>query len=336
MPLTPSLADRMRGCLWGALIGDAICLGTHWIYNLGEMAQRFPAGLKGFEAPHEGHYHFPKQPGELTHYGEGMLLMLETISAHGAFDVGDFWLRFLEEFGSPEYTGYLDAATRATLEKFAVFEEANPNTEYHCQGGADDDQMAGVTRLAPLVLAHRNDPDLLAVVDRMVRVCQYNDKAVAYGKAAAIVLKNLLDGKDFHSSFEIARSLAQGLDPQYGYEVRRKIEAGMSSSLDVTVISNEDIDPTVLAIQKLGQSCPLPQSFPAAIICAAKHAHSFSEALLANLRAGGDNAGRGILIGSWLGALHGYEAIPIAWGVRLKAAPKIEILVERIVSRATR
>ena len=82
------LADRIRGALWGTFVGDALCLGSHWIYNLGEMAQRFgPAGPQGFDEPAEGHYHYPKRSGELTHYGEGALVLLESMAAHGRLDL---------------------------------------------------------------------------------------------------------------------------------------------------------------------------------------------------------------------------------------------------------
>jgi ADP-ribosyl-[dinitrogen reductase] hydrolase len=323
-PSALTLADRIRGCLWGEFVGDAICLGSHWIYNLGEMEQKFPGGPKGFEAPAEGHYHYPKEPGDLTHYGEGALVMLESIAAQGRLDLADYWLRFFEHFGSPEYIAYLDLATKGTLENFACFEEEDPNGTYHFQGGADDDQMSTVSRFAPVVVAHRDDPALLDVIEQCTRVCQNNDRAVAYAKVCAIVMQDLLNGQDFNSAFHHAREVAPGLDPILGPEVRRKIDAGITSTLDETT----------LAIQKFGQACPLPQSFPAATICAAKHSHSFSKALLANLRAGGDNAGRGALIGAWLGALHGYAAIPSSWAMRLRAAPRIEVLVERVISRA--
>ena len=320
-----TLADRIRGCLWGQFAGDAMCLGSHWIYNLGEMEQRFPGGPKGFEAPAEGHYHYPKEPGDLTHYGEGGLVMLESIASQGELDLADYWLRFFEHFGSPEYVGYIDQATWGTLENFAQFEEHDPNATYHFQGGADDDQMCTVSRLAPVVVAHRMDPALLDVVERCTRVCQNNDRAVVYAKVHALILKDLLDGLDLNGAFHHAREVAPSLHPVLGPEVRRKIEAGIGSTLDETT----------LAIQKFGQACPLPQSFPAATICAAKHGHSLSKALLANLRAGGDNAGRGAVIGAWMGALHGYAAIPSSWTMQLRAAPRIDALVERIISRAT-
>ncbi len=325
-PPALTLADRIRGCLWGEIVGDAMCLGSHWIYNLGEMEQKFPGGPKGFEAPAEGHYHYPKEPGDLTHYGEGAVVMLESIASQGRLDLADYWLRFFEHFGSPEYVGYLDGATRGTLENFARFEEEQPNTTYHFQGGADDDQLCTVTRFAPVVVAHREDPAMLDEVERCTRVCHNSDRAVTYAKAAAIVLKDVLDGVDLNGAFFHAREVAPSLHPALGLEVQRKIDAGMSATQDETT----------LAIQKFGQAGPLPQSFPSAIICVAKHGHSFSKALLANLRAGGDNAGRGALIGAWLGAAHGFVGIPSAWTMRLRAAPRIEGLVERIIANATK
>ena len=68
--------DRVAGMIWGQFIGDALCLGTHWIYNLEDLKTFYPE-LKGFEEPRTGHYHAGKKPGELTHYGESALMLLE-------------------------------------------------------------------------------------------------------------------------------------------------------------------------------------------------------------------------------------------------------------------
>src|SRR3954452_11229962 len=103
----PTLAERMRGAIWGQLVGDAFCLGSHWIYNLTELETAFPGGVHGFEAPREGHYHFGKKPGEQTHYGDAALVMLESVAELGHFDPVDFLRRFEVRFG-PSYTGYRD------------------------------------------------------------------------------------------------------------------------------------------------------------------------------------------------------------------------------------
>src|SRR6478752_5251927 len=82
--------ERLRGAIWGQLAGDAFCLGSHWIYNLTELEKSYPEGIHGFEPPLEGHYHFGKHPGQQTHYGEGALVMLESVAKLGHFDESDF------------------------------------------------------------------------------------------------------------------------------------------------------------------------------------------------------------------------------------------------------
>src|ERR1041384_3006972 len=194
-----SLDDRLGGAIWGQFVGDAASLGAHWIYNLSELKRAYPDGVHGFEPPLEGHYHHGKRPGEFTHYGDAALLMLQSVAELGRFDPVDFGKRFVEKFGSCSYKGYIDKATRGTLENKAAFEEANPGKIFDFQQGADDDQMATVSRLAPVVVAHWRDENLLRVVESATRVCQNNPRAVAYNQAHALILVELLQGRDVHS-----------------------------------------------------------------------------------------------------------------------------------------
>ena len=324
-PKEPTLADRFRGAIWGQFVGDAFCLGSHWIYNLTELEKSFPGGVHGFEAPQEGHYHFGKKPGEQTHYGDGALVMLESVAALGRFDENDFLRRFAEKFGSADYKGYRDKATRGTLENLAVWREEHPGEPINAQNGADDDQLATPSRLAPVVVAHFRDPDsnLLSVVERATRVCQNNERAVVFMKADALILRELFAGRDLHSALHRAEENIVGIDAVRGIEVRRKIAAGMNASL------KKVIDATL----EFGQSCPLASSFPSSIHCVVKHSDSFRDALLANARAGGDNAGRASMIGAWLGALLGVEAIPREWRDRLAARERIDKLVDELLGK---
>src|ERR1700733_7921683 len=86
-------SDRCRGAIWGQIVGDAPALGTHWIYDLDAMRALYPE-LAGFEEPREGHYHFGKKPGDLTHYGEAALVMAESAAALGGVDQFHFGARF--------------------------------------------------------------------------------------------------------------------------------------------------------------------------------------------------------------------------------------------------
>ena len=327
----PTLADRMQGAIWGQLVGDAFCLGSHWIYNLTELQAAFPGGVNGFETPGEGHYHAGKQPGEQTHYGEGALVMLESVSELGHFDPHDFLERFERKFGGDDYRGYCDKATRGTLENLRVWREEHSAdggcSEVDAQNGADDDQLATASRLAAVVAAHYADENLASVVEQATRVCQNNERAVVYMKANAFILRDLLAGRDVHSALHRAEETIVKVDPRRGVEVRRKIAAGMNASLK----------PVIAAIvDEFGQSCPLASSFPSAVHCLVKHQDSFEEAMINNARAGGDNAGRAGLVGAWLGAFLGIEGVPRKWRDRLAANEQIASAAKRLITNTVR
>lgn len=316
----PSIADRISGAVWGQFVGDAFCLGSHWIYDLGELEERFPGGPKGFEEPAAGHYHAGKRPGDFTHYGDGALLLLRSLLERARFDVSDFGSRFVSLIESPGYTGYRDHAARDTAANYRAFRELHPDDAYGYQNGADDDQPASITRLAPLVARYFRNSDLAGIVERATRVCQNNARAVAYNQTHASILQMLFNGSTLDDAVRQAAEHAAQTGAE-GVLLAGQIEAAVAgSNLSVTE-----------ATLKFGQSCPLAGSFPAALHCALHNADDFGGALRATSAVGGDNAARGAMIGSWLGASQGVLAIPAGWRELLSARKEIESGVEWLV-----
>jgi len=316
----PSLADRIRGAVWGQFVGDAFCLGSHWIYDLSELERRFPGGPQGFEEPAEGHYHAGKKSGEQTHYGDGALLQLRSLADRGGFDAVDFGARFVALMESADYKGYRDHAAKGTVANARAFRESRPGKAYGYQDGADDDQPATASRLASVAARHFRDDDYLVVVERATRVCQNNERAVAYNKANGAVLRDLFTGVDLAAAFRGASDLAAGTGT-HGDEVAAKIGEAMSA-INLTVRE---------ATLRFGQVCPLASSFPAAVQGALRHQDNFAEAVRDTAAAGGDNAARAAMIGAWLGAFLGVEAIPAGWRERLAARDEIAAGVEGLV-----
>ena len=320
-----SRADRIRGAIWGQFVGDAACLGSHWIYDLAEMARRFPEGVVGFEEPSTGHYHAGKVSGDQTHYGDAALLLLRSVAERSGFDAVDFGQRFVAMMESHDYTGYRDHATRDTLAKYRAFREAHPGEDFDFQQGADDDQPATATRLVPVVAAHFRDGLLTGMVTTTTRVCQDNDRAVAYMQCHALILRGLFNGRELPVAIAAAaeRCMSSG---GFGEEVGMKVREALAvSSL-----------PVMEATLRFGQSCPLAGSFPSAIQAALAHHDDFAMAIKETARAGGDNAGRAALVGAWLGAALGIEGIPEVWRDRLTARDAIARDVDTIISRVVR
>ncbi|NVN93202.1 MAG: ADP-ribosylglycohydrolase family protein [Desulfuromonadales bacterium] len=303
-----SLADRVAGAVWGQFVGDAFCLGSHWIYDPQELQRRFPGGPQGFEEPGEGHYHFGKQPGDFTHYGDAALLLLRSLVERSHFDVADFGVRFVTMVASPGYKGYRDHAAKGTLANYLAFREAHCDGAYSFQDGADDDQPATVSRLAPLAARCFRSPDYLLQVERATRVCQNNDLAVEYVRGYALTLRELFAGISLQESL---RSVAQ------------QISADSPFAHAVDLAFSAVRLPVGEATMRFGQSCPLPSTVPSALQCALCHGDDFRAAMRANAAAGGDSAGRAAMVGTMIGAAYGIGVVPADWREALTACAEI-------------
>lgn len=320
-----SFEDRVRGSLWGGFAGDAFCLGSHWIYSLKEIAQRFPQGIKGFETPAPGHYHHGKNAGDFTHYGDVALLMLASVARRGYFEAADFGSRIVRLMIEDAYDGYRDHAMQGTIANYRAYIDGNPEGPFDYQQGADDDQPATVTHLAPVVVAHLNDRDQLETVAKATRVCQNNSRAIAFAQAAALILRNLLNGSTPESAVAETRRAVASPDKAWVEVDKRMKSACAARNL-----------PTIDATMHFGQSCPLHSSFTAALHTMLTCSDDFERAIRSTANAGGDSAGRAVMIGAWLGAHLGIQAIPEIWRSRLAARNRIEADVEKIVAGMAR
>jgi ADP-ribosylglycohydrolase len=133
--------------LLGALIGDALALGPHWIYHQGDIQAKL-GHVERYHAP-MATYHAGKVAGDFTHYGDQTMVLLRSIATAGAFDLGHFTASWRAFWADPKTISYRDGATRAALAGLP----------------SDSHDIAGVGRMAPLfLLKWENDEALLAAV----------------------------------------------------------------------------------------------------------------------------------------------------------------------------
>jgi ADP-ribosylglycohydrolase len=79
------------------------------------------------------------------------------------------------------------------------------------------------------------------------------------------------------------------------------------------------------AAARFGRACPLAQAVPVWLNLL-RDAADFATALRANILAGGDSAGRGVILGAVLGASLG---VPEEWAARTHARAEVDALLER-------
>ncbi len=74
----------------------------------------------------------------------------------------------------------------------------------------------------------------------------------------------------------------------------------------------QDPDEKIIG-SRLSPACYVEDALPAVLYLALKYHQKPEKALIANTNLGGDNAGRGAVLGALLGAAHGDNGFPETW-----------------------
>jgi ADP-ribosylglycohydrolase len=294
------MQDNAQAMLLASFAADALALGAHWIYDPQKIRDDF-GSIRTYQQPPPTSYHASKNKGDFTHYGDQALLLLRCLADKKSFSLDEFaaqWQPFMAGYG-----GYMDKASRQTLANFRS--GAGPET-----AGSSSSDLAGAARVAPLIYAYREKPeqDLLNAVMAQTRMTHNNplviESAVFFARTALAVLRgtNPVVAMNHLATTHFSNSpLAQW--------VTRAIET-------------KDAD-SVKTIASLGQSCQMQDAFPGVIHLVARHEHDLVKGLSQCVMAGGDSAGRGMIVGLLLGAHQGMDAIPAAWLENMRAYPTI-------------
>lgn len=289
-----------------SLAADSLALGVHWIYNTRVIDKKFGRVVR-FLKPERPTYHPTKDRGEFTHYGDQTLVLLESVTECEGFNLSDFSERWQELFNTCD--GYVDGATKETLENLA-------SGKSPAESGSGSDDLAGASRIAPLVYIYRNDPQaLIAGARTQTAFTHHNSHVIDSAEFFATITHQILTGTAPVAAIEQTRKDAFISDPFKGW-----IQMGLAST-------GQD---SRQAICDFGQMCEIPAAFPGVVHLIAKYENDLKTALVENVMAGGDSAGRGLLLGLVLGAHLGMQAIPPEWLNDMKAYRQIIDMLSKI------
>ena len=304
-------SQSSAACLMGALVGDAAALGLHWIYDVGRIAEiAARRGGKSAFAPIDPENfkdipaffaHGKRRDGMLTQYGEALHLAVRCINRNdGAFDVATYQQDYVDTFGAGgSYQGYIDKPTRGTLANIAV-EQLAPS-------GIEDDQLPALSTLPAIVLAYHDADNFPTTVKEAIQVTSLDAEALAYGGVFTDLLTRVLAGEDIGKALW-ASAITAGPTGQ-----------ALLDALDT------DEDSSVNYGEITGRACHLSMGMPLAFHILSR-AQSFEDAIERNILAGGDSAGRAIVIGAVMGAHHGIagpSGIPLEWILQTQDAAAI-------------
>jgi ADP-ribosylglycohydrolase len=130
--MTNDTETRKHNRVLGALVADAAAVGTHWIYDQDHIRKIAPEAPE-FMTPDAANYdgvmayfaHPNRKNGDQSQYGEQLIVMLKALEANdGVYDAHIYASQFRAHFGyGGAYVGYIDHATRETLNNFQRAED---------------------------------------------------------------------------------------------------------------------------------------------------------------------------------------------------------------------
>lgn len=283
------MKDKARAMVLASFVGDALALGPHWIYETDRIEKEF-GRVENLCSPLADSYHPGKGKGDFTHYGDQALVLMKSVAANRGFVLDDFSRRWQDFFA--DYDGYVDSATKETLENFA--KGAGPQNS-----GSNSSDLGGVARIAALAYRYRDDSDgMLTAV--------HAQTAMTHAASASLA------GADFLS--RTLFSILQGASPQEAIE--EALGAGvadMALDMRLAVALDSAGNDSRQTIARFGQMCTIVSALPGVVHLVLTYGDDLRTALIENVMAGGDSAARGMVTGMILGASLGLDAIPGEW-----------------------
>ncbi len=281
-----------KAAAFSCYIADALALGVHWIYDQQKIRETF-GRVTDFVAPGTVFYHASRPLGGFTHYGDQTFLLLESIVENKGFVLDDFFQRWVPFMRG--YDGYMDAATRQTLERVEFGE--GPESS-----GSNSHDLAGASRLGPLIACYGDDEEaLVAAAKAQTRMTHNNAKVLAAAEFFARVVSRELRGQAPVAAMREAAALDYGIP-----DVADWVESGLA-------LAGED---SLAAVAELGPTCNVDEAFPATVQLIASHENDFENGLIDCVMGGGDSSARAMIAAPVLAANprnNGMEAIPSRW-----------------------
>jgi ADP-ribosylglycohydrolase len=261
--------NKINEAINGAYIADTYALAAHWIYDTQEI-ENLKIDWNEINNP-QAPWHENKKAGDLTHYGDHMKILHDFLQDKTSFDILEYRNYWLNEMIS--YQGYKDGSTKKSFEIFQ-----NNETVI----GYESTDLSSIGRIAPLLLVSNSLEEFQSNVKAFVSMTHYSDISLKSAEFFANILYRVIQGEaipEILSSIQIDETL------------KIRFENGRNS-INVN---------TTQAIGEFGQGCPVEGGFEGVIHLLSKYS-DYKEMMIANSKAGGDSAARGMLIGMILGS----------------------------------
>lgn len=345
-----SVQDKIQGALFGSLVADALCLGSHYEYDAKVIKQAYAGTIERYMGPGEAmggtthgvgwgrrNYHPGQKAGDQTDYGEYNLLGLEFLASRSGTSEATSPIRlealipYWRERVTKAWGAWLCTQTKQTLQ------QVSSNVPYDKLGGNSN---AMSLRHAAAYAVFDKEEDIVKAA-RTMMFTHRNPEALGGGEFfGRVAFRIIHKGQRPRQAIE---DVAAQMSSWFSNKAKQGIAKFEEATDPTKPLSKEEfVDDLAMTSMarlwdvgksepiKVGKASPTEGTLPGSIYIILKYENDLVAGLKANAMVGGDNAARAVAIGMVLGAYHGVNAIPQELKSTLNAWPKVEKLLRKL------
>ncbi|WP_184889705.1 ADP-ribosylglycohydrolase family protein [Sphaerisporangium siamense] len=339
--------SRVRGCLIGGAVGDALGAPIEFDSIAGIRAVHGQDGIADFVHDRRGRVGLITDDTQMTLFTVEGLIRAGVRAAAGEPDgevsvVRDAYLRWLDtqRYGSPPPADGRVRSGRLREQEWLYDQRAPGNaclsglrqdlgaTAAPGAAGAVNPDSKGcgtVMRSAPFGLAFRDPRRAFELAAACAQITHGHPTGyLAAGAFAALV-----------SSVAYGGTLAGAVRDALALLSEQPSNGETTAALDAAVELAAEGNPTPETVERLGGAWVAEEALAIAVYCALVHEDDAERALLLAVNHSGDSDSTGAVCGNILGALHGEAAVPRRWVSRLEGRDTITALADDLTAWLT-
>jgi ADP-ribosyl-[dinitrogen reductase] hydrolase len=319
--------DKIKGSIFGQFIGDSLAMPVHWYYDTYKLKSDFGA-IKKYEAPKDTfpgsilnlsntdgpgrgsdkgnligevilhgkkkfwargksyHYHHGMKAGENTLDNLITRVLYRNLIANKSFNSKSFVEDYVKFMTTPDTHNdvYASTSIRIFFKNYSLGKSLDK-----CPGndGHNTDAIDSLIVITPVILSNlfSDEKKRNKEIEESIMCTRLAEDTVKYAFLFSDMMLSVLKKEDS------LRNIIQKTGLKLGYDIEKEAER----------IKNKP-DPMT--------ACYIDSSFPVLLIYAYKYADDPEKMLLASANGGGENVGRGSLLGALAGAEFGFSKFP--------------------------
>lgn len=346
----PDKESRIKGAYFGALVADALTLGSHYEYDAPTIKKAYGGMISKYMAPGEmmggtthgvgwgrRNFHPGQKAGDQTDYGEYTRLILEHLARRkdktAPINLKELVPDWKKRLNDPSWGAWKCTQTKQALQQVSQ----NPNVPYEQLGGGSN---AMAVRHAAAHAVFSKEEDVVKAA-RTVMFTHRHPEALGGGEFFARVTHKIIN--DGMAPREAIEAAAKVMGKWYIDKAKQGIDKFEEATDPSRPLSKEEFVDDLAATSmarlwdvgksepiKVGKASPTEGTLPTSVYLILKYQDDFTAGAKANAMIGGDNASRSVAVGMVLGAWNGVGSIPKELQTTLNAWKSSEKLLAEL------